>query len=63
MFITISISIALKGLVLTRKGFEAAKSLASPGTGLLQACSLVPSALAMTFVGVIYIAETGWNYR
>jgi hypothetical protein len=34
MFITVSISIALKGLFLTRKGFDAAKSLAIPGTGL-----------------------------
>lgn len=63
MFLTVSISIAFKGVFLTKKGIVSAKNFANPTVGLFQACSLVPSPLALTFVGLVYIAETGWNYR
>ena len=55
--------IAIRFGALTLKGVRTIPLVASGGAGVAFAGSAIIGPLAWTFVGVVYIAETGINYR
>lgn len=55
--------IIIKVTALSSKGLRTAALVGTGGSGVALAGSAIIGPLAWTFVGVVYLAETGINYR